>query len=100
MVLLVRIFFGHDHSMDFNQKFSYFEDLFAKDAGTPNLVNVASKAYRGVSTSHWPVYLLPLILFFTQLALTKVLDSISSNAIISDMPSYVAWNLYRQAFLQ
>lgn len=34
----------------YNQKFSYFEDLFAKDAGTSNLVNVASKAYRGVST--------------------------------------------------
>lgn len=27
----------------------YYEDLFAKDAGTPVLVNVASKAYRAVS---------------------------------------------------
>ena len=35
----------------YHQKPSYFEDLFAKDAGTPNLVNVASKAYRGVSTT-------------------------------------------------
>ncbi|KAF7424514.1 hypothetical protein PC9H_009821 [Pleurotus ostreatus] len=29
--------------------FSYFEDLFAKDAGTPVIVNVASKAYRALS---------------------------------------------------
>ncbi|KAF8071924.1 alkaline-phosphatase-like protein [Lyophyllum atratum] len=28
--------------------FSYFEDLFAKDAKTPTVVNVASKAYRGL----------------------------------------------------
>lgn len=28
--------------------FRYFEDLFAKDAGTPSVVNVATKAYRGV----------------------------------------------------
>ena len=27
----------------------YFEDLFAKDAGLPTIVNVASKAYRAVS---------------------------------------------------
>jgi len=64
----------------YNQKLSYFEDLFAKDAGTPNLVNVASKAYRGVSTSHWPINSLPANSFFTQLALTKVLDSIGGKA--------------------
>ncbi|PPR00893.1 hypothetical protein CVT24_000378 [Panaeolus cyanescens] len=29
--------------------FSYYEDLFAKDAKTPTAVNVASKAYRAVS---------------------------------------------------
>jgi hypothetical protein len=29
--------------------FSWFEDLFAKDAGTPSVVNVASKAYRRVA---------------------------------------------------
>ena len=29
--------------------FAYFEDLFAQDAGSPSVVNVASKAYRGVS---------------------------------------------------
>jgi len=29
--------------------YSYFEDLFAKDAGTPVVVNVASKAYRALS---------------------------------------------------
>ncbi|KAF9477918.1 alkaline phosphatase-like protein [Pholiota conissans] len=29
--------------------FTYYEDLFAKDAGTPVLVNVASKAYRALS---------------------------------------------------
>jgi len=28
--------------------FSYFEDLFAQDAGEPTVVNVASKAYRAV----------------------------------------------------
>jgi hypothetical protein len=27
----------------------YFEDLFARDAGSPTMVNVASKAYRAVS---------------------------------------------------
>jgi len=27
-------------------KFSWYEDLFAEDAGTPSLVNVTSKAYR------------------------------------------------------
>ena len=27
-------------------QFSWFEDLFAEDAGTPSVVNVASKAYR------------------------------------------------------
>lgn len=31
---------------------SYYEDLFAKDAGTPVVVNVASKAYRAVSFIH------------------------------------------------
>ncbi|KJA26321.1 hypothetical protein HYPSUDRAFT_133133 [Hypholoma sublateritium FD-334 SS-4] len=29
--------------------FSYYEDLFAKDSGTPVVVNVASKAYRALS---------------------------------------------------
>lgn len=29
--------------------FSWFEDLFAKDANTPSVVNVASKAYRRVA---------------------------------------------------
>lgn len=29
--------------------FSWFEDLFAQDAGTPSVVNVASKAYRRVA---------------------------------------------------
>ncbi|KAF8149998.1 alkaline-phosphatase-like protein [Crassisporium funariophilum] len=29
--------------------FSYYEDLFAEDAGTPIVVNVASKAYRALS---------------------------------------------------
>ncbi|KAL0954951.1 hypothetical protein HGRIS_003884 [Hohenbuehelia grisea] len=29
--------------------FSYFEDLFARDANTPIVVNVASKAYRGLA---------------------------------------------------
>ncbi|KAF9468034.1 alkaline phosphatase [Collybia nuda] len=29
--------------------FSYFEDLFARDAGAPSIVNVASKAYRGLT---------------------------------------------------
>lgn len=32
-----------------DDSFSYYEDLFAKDAGTPVVVNVASKAYRAVS---------------------------------------------------
>jgi len=31
--------------------FSYYEDLFAKDAGTPIPVNVAAKAYRALSLS-------------------------------------------------
>ncbi|KAF8968118.1 alkaline-phosphatase-like protein [Flammula alnicola] len=31
--------------------FSYYEDLFAKDAGTPVIVNVASKAYRALHLS-------------------------------------------------
>ena len=30
---------------------SYYEDLFAKDAGQPTVVNVASKIYRAVSIS-------------------------------------------------
>jgi len=29
----------------------YYEDLFAKDAGQPTVVNVASKIYRAVSIS-------------------------------------------------
>ena len=28
--------------------FTWYEDLFAQDAGTPSLVNVASKAYRNL----------------------------------------------------
>lgn len=30
-------------------EFSYFEDLFARDAGAPSVVNVASKAYRSLT---------------------------------------------------
>ena len=31
--------------------FSYFEDLFARDAHQPTVVNVTAKAYRAVSPS-------------------------------------------------
>ncbi|CAA7266859.1 unnamed protein product [Cyclocybe aegerita] len=41
--------------------FSYYEDLFAKDAGTPIVVNVASKAYRALSLSKPGAYTAKLV---------------------------------------
>lgn len=42
-------FFKHDEPKLETWTFSWFEDLFAKDANTPSVVNVASKAYRRVA---------------------------------------------------
>lgn len=42
-------FFGVDEPKLESWTFNYFEDLFAQDAGSPSVVNVASKAFRGVS---------------------------------------------------
>ena len=42
-------FFSVDEPKLEKWTFEYFEDLFAQDAGSPSIVNVASKAYRGVS---------------------------------------------------
>ncbi|KAG6817664.1 hypothetical protein H0H87_005421 [Tephrocybe sp. NHM501043] len=40
-------FFGQEPALE-KWSFSYFEDLFAQDAGSPTPVNVAAKAFRGV----------------------------------------------------
>jgi hypothetical protein len=51
---------------------SYFEDLFAMDANAPSVVNVASKAYRGVRFIVLYFFLiLDLTSIFLQLALTQ-----------------------------
>jgi hypothetical protein len=42
-------FFKHAEPALEKWTFSWFEDLFAKDAKTPSVVNVASKAYRRVA---------------------------------------------------
>ncbi|KXN84739.1 Spindle pole body-associated protein sad1 [Leucoagaricus sp. SymC.cos] len=44
-------FFGVKEPALEKWSFTYFEDLFAQDANQPTLVNVASKAYRGVHLS-------------------------------------------------
>ncbi|KAG6909055.1 hypothetical protein DXG01_002207 [Tephrocybe rancida] len=41
-------FFGQKEPALEKWSFSYFEDLFAQDAGSPTPVNVAAKAFRGV----------------------------------------------------
>lgn len=44
-------FFGVKEPALEKWSFTYFEDLFAQDANQPTVVNVASKAYRGVQLS-------------------------------------------------
>lgn len=49
-------------SLTLNLSSRYFEDLFAQDAQTPTTVNVASKAYRGVSRTRFSAWNSMLIL--------------------------------------
>jgi len=51
--------------------FKYFEDLFAQEAGTPTVVNVASKAYRRVALYTPGTYTATLKYYGTQTTVAK-----------------------------
>ncbi|KAJ9126780.1 hypothetical protein QFC24_001812 [Naganishia onofrii] len=67
----VTSFFQIEDSPIEKWNFTYFEDLFARDAKTPTVVNVASKAYRNLTLYEPGQYQLKLSYYNTQQTLAN-----------------------------